>query len=437
MSKRFNKPTSKARSALLAGLCLCVAPPLVYDVEGQDLVTTVAGSPRQPGASDGAGSNARFNDPAGIAVASDGTVYLADNRNHVIRAVDQAGLVSTLAGSFGASGADDGQGAAARFKFPTGITVEADGSLIVSDTGNHTIRRISAAGAVVTLAGAAGIADYLDGVLATARFSEPQGVAVASDGAIFVADCGNHVIRRVGTDGDVTTVAGRGEVWGAADGVGAAARFNNPLGLALDATGNLFVTDANNFTIRKITPGGEVSTLAGAPGIDGSIDGAGAAARFGKPAELAVDLGGNLYVADASNHAIRKVSPDGFVTTVSGVVRQSGSLDGADRAARFFNPYGVACSPRGSLLLTDAYNQTVRELLAPFTVALLRESDQVVVSWRAVIGERYRVQYADRLDSEAWTNLGGEITAASQSVSAAHPTPGADGVNFFRVVLLK
>lgn len=430
--------TRRRRPALLATLCLCGVALFVDDVGAQDIVTTVAGSPQSPGSADGAGGNARFNDPAGIAVSSDGTVYLADNRNHVIRVVNAVGVVSTLAGSFGVSGSADGLGVAARFHFPSGVAIVADGSLIVTDTGNHTIRRVSPSGSVVTLAGAPGIADYLDGPFVSARFRSPQGVAVAaSDGAIFVADCGNHVIRRIDSNGDVTTFAGRGEFWGAQDGVGGNARFNGPLGLAFDAAGALFVSDASNFTIRRIAANGAVTTFAGAPGMDGAADGWGASARFGKPAEIAIDSGGDLYVADGSNHAIRKVSPEGFVTTVSGVVGFHGSADGADRAARFFNPYGVACSPRGSLLLTDAYNQTVRELLAPFAVALLHDSNQVVVSWRAVLGERYRVQYADKLVGAAWTNLGEEITAGSLTVSVTRPAPNTDGAAYFRVQLVK
>lgn len=438
MIETVDMPTRGRRPALLAALCLCGVALGGDDVGAQDIVTTVAGSPRASGAADGAGSDARFNDPAGIAVSPDGTVYLADNRNHVIRVVDAAGVVSTLAGSFGVSGSDDGMGAAARFQFPSGLAIEADGSLIVSDSGNHTIRRVAASGAVVTLAGAPGVADYLDRVATAARFRAPQGVAVAaSDGAIFVADCGNHAIRRIDSNGGVTTFAGRGEFWGVQDGVGGNARFNGPLGLALDAAGALFVSDANNFTIRRIDPGGAVTTFAGAPGMDGADDGWGAAARFGKPAEMAIDPDGNLYVADAANHAIRKVSSEGFVSTVSGVVGLQGSADGPDRSAQFFNPYGVACSPRGSVLLTDAYNQTVRELLAPFSIALLRGGGEVVVTWRAVIGERYRAQYAGNLVRAVWTNLGEEITAASQSVSVTGATPDLDGAVYFRVVLIK
>ncbi len=405
-----------------------VAGPLI----AQESVRTLAGLPETPGAVDAAGALARFNDPAGVVVTADGTIFVADSRNHVIRRLATNGVVSTLAGALGQAGAMDGAGGAARFDSPSGVALAADGALIVSDTGNHTLRRVTLAGAVSTLAGAAGMADFSDGAGAAARFNSPLGLAVGAGGIIFVADCGNHVIRRVAMDGAVTTFAGVGEVWGWRDGTGTNALFYNPVGVAVDAGGELFVSDANNHIIRRIATNAVVTTFAGAVGVDGAADGPAATARFGKPAELALDTRGNLYVADALLHTIRKITRAGFVSTVAGAVGVDGAVDGANGVARFFNPYGLAVAPRGQLVVTDTYNQTVRELVAPFTVAVAAGGGGgALIEWAAVAGAVYQVQVKTSL-SAPWADLGAPMKAAGTTASAVDG--GKAGAKFYRVL---
>jgi len=217
------------------------------------------------------------------------------------------GTVTTFAG--GVSGSTDGTGADARFKRPQGVAVDGDGNVYVADSENYTIRKITPAGVVTTLAGTAGSQGSADGTGADARFYHPVGVAVDGDGNLYVTEDYNHTIRKITPAGEVTTLAGTAELSGSDDGTGADARFDSPVGVAVDGDGNLYVTDRDNNTIRKVTPAGVVITLAGAAGSQGSDDGTGPLARFDSPVGVAVDGDGNLYVADRDNNTIRKVTP--------------------------------------------------------------------------------------------------------------------------------
>ena len=242
----------------------------------------------------------------------------------------------TLADPLGGSGYSDGIESAARFSLPSGIAVDSAGNVYVADYENSTIRKITPGGVVSTLAGLAGFAGSADGTGSAAQFSHPSGVAVDSAGNVYVADTGNHTIRKVTPAGVVTTLAGNAFIisdgfprGGYADGTGSAARFNYPTGVAVDSAGNLYVADGNN-TIRKVTPAGVVTTLAGLAGGVGSEDGTGIGARFNLPHGVAADSTSNVYVADTENHIIRKVTPAGVVTTLAGVAGSAGSADGTD-----------------------------------------------------------------------------------------------------------
>ena len=295
------------------------------------VVTTWAGAMGFAGSLDGAAASARFNFPNGIAIDGAGNVYIADQDNSTIRKLSAAGLVSTVAGSAGAWGAVDATGSGARFGGPGSVAVMSDGSLVVSEFSNHTIRKVAADGKVTTLAGAAGQSGSGDGQGAAARFNGPNCVAVDRQGNVYVADYNNNAIRRISPTGAVTTIAGGGKA-GSADGSGSAARFNGPNSIAIDDGGNLLITDSGSNTVRKMTPGGVVSTLAGSAGVPGSQDGTGTAARFSYPWGVALDRKGNLYVADSGNNAIRKVTPAGAVTTIAGgagaYANVTGSLPG-------------------------------------------------------------------------------------------------------------
>jgi sugar lactone lactonase YvrE len=316
---------------------------------------TLAGA--APGSADGSGTNARFRGGGGIAVDSAGNFYVADAGNNTIRKITAAGAVTTLAGSPGQSGTRDGTGTDARFNGPAAVAVDGAGNLYVADYGNNTIRRVTPTGAVTTLAGSPGnpgpSGDSADGIGAAAGFFHPNGLAVDGSGNVYVADAGNGTIRKITPAGSVTTLAGVVGVAGTTDGTGTAALFDYPNGVAIGGDGNLYVTDHGANTIRKITPGGAVTTLAGAPGVSGSTDGTGAAARFFELIGVAIDSSGNLYVADNGNNTIRKVTPAGAVTTLAGSPTVTGSTDGEGAAASFFDPYGVAVDPSGNVLATD------------------------------------------------------------------------------------
>ncbi len=410
---------------------------VICPMRAQDAVTSLAGQPLISGGANGAGTNALFSDPAAMVADAAGNLFVADSGNHAVRKVSAAGVVTTIAGQLGVSGSGGATGAQAKFNRPCGIAMDRTGNLFVSDTGNHTIRKITPAGGVSTIAGSVGQSDFANGSGTTARFSSPLGLAVATNGTLYVADSGNHVIRVISPGGTVSTLAGSPENWGSEDGVGSAARFNGPVGIALDEQGNLLVSDANNHTIRRVTADGVVTTWAGTPGLDGCVDGVGRAARFCMPAELAVDRHGNVFVADSFNHVIRKISRDGRVTTVTGAPGDVGAGDGVNGQARLFNPYGLAVRPDGSLALADAYNQLLRVVLVPVGVSIHVSGDGtgVVLTWDSVIGTAYQVQNRAALDFEKWENVGAPITATSLNSTALIET-GSSDQRMYRVQMI-
>jgi sugar lactone lactonase YvrE len=351
-------------------------------------VSTLAGQPLTSGSSDGTGSAARFDFPSGVAADNAGNLYLADTDNHTIRKiVASTGAVTTFAGAAGISGNADGTGSAARFNNPSGVAVDGTGNVFVADTLNHTLRKVTSLGVVSTLAGLTGTVGSVDGAGSAARFQGPQGLAIDAGNNVYVADTNNHVIRKVvPSTGVVTTVAGLAGNSGSADGLGSLARFNFPSGVAVDSEGNLFVADTENHTIRKILPSGSVSTLAGLAGSSGGADGTGSAARFDSPSDVAVDLSGNVYVADTDNFTVRKVVPStGAVTTLAGLAGTSGSADGLGSAVRFFHPAGIAVDSSSNLYVADTNNHTIRAGLLSVAPAIQTQpQSQTVTAGSAV-----------------------------------------------------
>lgn len=302
------------------------------------------------GNADGTGIDAQFSSPKGIAVDAAGNVYVADYSNDRIRKITPAGVVTTFAGS--TQGFADGLGSAAKFNAPNSLAVDASGNVYVADAGNNRIRKITPAGLVSTIAGDA----------TNSIFYQPLGVCVDAAGNIYVADSYNARIRKI-TGGVVTTLAGSATGGagsaGYVDGTGTAAKFNTPNGVVTDAAGNVFVSDAGNHIIRKITPAGITSTMTGS--VEGYADGAGSAARFQNLTGPAIDASANIYIADIGNNRIRRITPAGVVNTVAGG-SPLGYADGPVATALFANPYSVAVDAAGNIYISDMDNNRIRKI---------------------------------------------------------------------------
>jgi len=330
-----------------------VVPATIY---GQ--VTTLAGSGSW-GANDGIGTSASFNSPYGLTLDAIGNVYVADYGNHKIRIITPTGTVSTLAGS-GIAGATNATGIAASFYYPHGVAVDALGNVFVADYYNHKIRKISALGVVSTFAGS-GAPSSTDGMGTGASFHFPAGITIDGFGNLYVVDYASHKIRKITPSGVVSTLAGNGTA-GTTDGIGTAAKFNYPYGIAVDNSGNEYVADSSNHKIRKISSSGVVSTFAGS-GIAGSLDGLGIAAGFDNPTGIVINTNGNIYIADRSNSKIRIISPAGIVSTLAGNGMSGMDYDVSIGLEAIFNqPRGIAVDAMGTIYVADTNNHKIRKI---------------------------------------------------------------------------
>ena len=294
--------------------------------------------------------------PRGVAVDGDGFVYVVDYVNAVVYKVTPQGQISVLA---------DGDGPGDKFLRPDSLTVDKAKNVYLADTANSVVRKISPDGTVVTLAGRVTHEQKIgvDGKGDLARFDIPTSIAVDSVGNLYVADNYSCVVRKVTPDGTVTTLAGKPGVPGSIDGKGAEVRFGKPRGVAVDEAGIVYVADESYHTIRKIAPDGSVTTLAGNPNYEaGDLDGVGTSAYFAAPRDLVVDARGNVYVADTDNHTIRKITPQGVVTTFAGAAGLSGYVDGKGAIARFNMPRGIAVDKDGNLFVADSENAAIRKI---------------------------------------------------------------------------
>lgn len=274
-----------------------------------------------------------------------GDLFVADFSNDTIRKVTPAGVVSTFAGTSGVSGSADGTGAAARFDRPSGVAVDKSGNVYVVDNGTNIIRKITATGVVTTLAGTANRVGAEDGAGPAARFRSPMDLAVDSMSNLLVTDSGNLTVRKITPTGVVTTLAGTAGLSGTEDGTGTDARFNSIWGIVADAQDNLFVVETDG-AIRKITPAGVVTTVSRPEGISAT--------------DLAMDGAGNFYLADSVNGVVRQITSTGIMTLFAGSPSVYGGVDGAGTAARFKSPWGLVADGMGNLLVSDSQNHHVR-----------------------------------------------------------------------------
>lgn len=347
---------------------------LVFRVTATGTLQTLAGNGIKGFSGEGeAATAAAFNFPTGVAVAPDGTLYIADFENHRVRKVRRDGHVETVAGDIRAVEIGDGGPALlASVYLPTAVALDGAGRLYIADNGNHRIRRVEADGTIATIAGNGNPGNSGDGGQAReAELSSPQGVALDGKGNVYFTDTFAHVVRRIGTDGVITTVAGRGVAgFGGDGGLGTAALLNEPKGLAIDGEGRIYVADSLNHRLRRIGTDGVITTVAGT-GI-GRFSGDGgpaAAAALNEVSGVAVASDGSVFVADLGNARVRKITTDGRIDTVAGNGNSRYSGDGgAAVAAALDSPQGIGMGVDGAFYLTDSVNNRVRMVAADGTI---------------------------------------------------------------------
>ena len=335
---------------------------LLMTVQTQNYVTTYAGT-GSAGFVNGDTSIASFNKPFGICIDPEGNLYLADAYNHCIRKIGTDGIVSTYAGN-GTAGYLDGPASEAKFNQPINICLDDSGNMFVSDFLNQRIRKISQDMMVTTIAGS-GTAGLLDGPAMEAKFNYPRGICLDDTGNIYIGDSWNHRVRKISLDGIVSTWAGGGTTIGVqsigdyVDASDTAARFYTPCELSIDQLNNIFVADAYNHRIRKIDPDRMVTTVAGSgesgPDGGGFQNGPAEQAMFKVPTACHVSLTGSIYVGDGQNQRVRKISPDGMVTTFAGS-GETGFENGPDSLATFDFPRGCVMDYEAHRLYVVDYN---------------------------------------------------------------------------------
>ncbi len=355
-------------------------PPLPSNPQAPGRVIEDVGGDGTPGGDGDGGpaANARVNSPSGVAIDGAGNVYIADTRNNRVRRIDPDGIIDEFAGDGTAGfGGDGGAAVDAQLKGPNGAAVDRSGNVYIADTRNHRIRKVDAAGNISTIAGtgAAGFGGD-GGAAAAAQLNNPYGVAADGGGNIYIADTGNHRIRKIDADGNISTVAGTGTAGYSGDGgAAAAAQLNSPYGVAADAAGNVYIADSGNDRIRRVDRAGQITTFAGGGASGGTplsyrggfAGGAAASAQGGRrgirataillerPSGVALDGAGNVYIADSGNNRILRVGRLGEVTAEA---ESSGSAGGD----RLDNPWGLAADRSGGVYFTDRGNHRVRSL---------------------------------------------------------------------------
>ncbi len=328
--------------------------------------------------------------PEAIALDDSNNMYIADANNNVVRRVDKkTGLITTIAGTgfragtgLGGYSGDGGPASAARLYYPSGVAIDPTGIIYIVDQRNDRIRKIDAAGTISTYAGT-GFAGFSGdgGPAASAKLNHPTRIALDASGNLFIADSGNNRIRKVDATGNISTVAGDGVKGFLGDGGTAiTAELNNPIDVAVDGSGNLFIADYGNNRIRKVDGGGTITTYAGIsiPGFSGD-GGPATAANIYEPAGLVIDAAGNLYFSDLANFRVRKIDLAGIITTVVGTGLPGYNGDGINAtAAQVWFPEGLAIDDRDQLFICDKGNNRIRMISAVLDVNSLTETDAII-----------------------------------------------------------
>jgi NHL repeat len=333
-----------------------------------DVISTVAGNGIYDYSGDGdAATNASLKSPSGVAVDAYGNIFIADENDHRVRKVNTSGIITTVAGNgIGSYSGDGDEATNASLDDPYSVAVDSSGNLFIAEIGNQRIRKVSTNGIITTVAGN-GTADYSgDGGAATnASLHWPYGVTIDSIGNLFIADLDNHRIRKVDTNGIITTVAGNGMADYSGDGGAATnASLNYPYNVAMDNDGNLFIADQYNHRIRRVDTNGIITTVAGNGTAAYAGDGNAATnASLNYPDGVALDTTGNLFISDEDNERIRKVDTSGLITTIAGNGSYGYSGDGvAATNSSFSSPTSVAMDANGNLFVADKYNNRIRKV---------------------------------------------------------------------------
>ncbi|MEU6174987.1 RICIN domain-containing protein [Streptantibioticus parmotrematis] len=336
---------------------------------------------------EGPAVSAQLNYPYGIAVDGTGTLYFSDHGNHRVRKVTADGTITTIAGTGTAGNQGENVPAvSAQLNWPRDVAVDGAGTVYIADSSNHRIRKVTADGTISTVAGTGKAGFGGDGGLATsAQLNVPFGLAVDSTGVLYVAEYNNHRVRRITTDGKISTVAGTGSAGSKGDGgLAVSAQLNRPQALAVDATGGLYIADSNNHRIRKVAADGTISTVAGTGTVGfGGDDDQATSAQLNCPLGVMVDSTGTLYFSDHRNHRVRKVAADGTISTVAGT--GTAAFDGDDgpaTSASLNNPVGLAVDRTGALHIADHVNHRIRKVAAARVAGLPASGS--VVSWANV-----------------------------------------------------
>ncbi|MBS1586076.1 MAG: hypothetical protein JSS82_11095 [Bacteroidetes bacterium] len=366
-------------------LSVLIALVLLIAKASAQTITTAAGNGSAGYSGDGnPATAAQLDHPFSIAVDAVGNLYIADRYNNCIRKV-AAGIITTLAGN-GAAGfsGDNSPAANASLSDPTGVAVDNSGNIYIADRGNNRIRKVNATGIITTIAGNGNPAFSGDnGPAVQAELNQPRGVATDANGNIYVADQSNHRIRKISA-GVMSTIAGNGTQGFSGDGGAATlSQLNNPAGICTDAAGNIYIADVGNERVRKIDIAGTISTIAG----NGSViyngdNGPATQASINEPLNLAIDSYGNIFIAEGYNHRVRRVNSSGIITTVAGTGIAGYTGDGGPASsAGLDRPYGVALGPTGNLYIADYNNNVIRLVTNPTTLPSTKGAEYRLHVW--------------------------------------------------------